>query len=202
MTHTFKFLISAATCAMLVSGSALANPDADLDQDGKISQTEFIDAANKRFLESDLNGDQIVTADERENHRNLMHSKHQEKRFDTIDANGDGFITRDEFASFSDEHKERRQARRDFNDDGEIDRADRRARREKMKERWEKRAERHEGREHRRFHPDANQDGAISWEEHQAATQKLFERLDRNEDGFLEEGEGRRHRMMRHFGRH
>ena len=202
MTRPFKALFASSAILLTIGASAMANPAADIDQDGKISKSEFIDAANQRFLETDIDGNKVITEHERETHRTAKHAQKKAEVFDKMDANSDGVISRTEFTDFSEARQERRDARRDFNGDGEYDRADRQARRQKLKERWEQRAERGEKHEGRGWRPDANKDGVITWEEHQAASEKMFEHLDRNDDGFLEEGENRRRKMRHHMRRH
>ncbi len=193
MTFKSRLIITAGIATLCLGGIAYANPAADADQDGRISKSEFMAAANDRFINTDTNGDALISEDERKAHREVRRSNFQQKRFDQFDQNGDGVITRSEYEAQSENRSERRKMRRDVNKDGQVDRADRDEFREKMRERRKDR----DGKRRGRINPDANSDGFVSRAEHDAATQAMFERLDVNQDGYLEKGEGRQMRKKK-----
>ena len=194
MTFNTRLLMTAGIAVLCLGGTALAQPKADLDQDGRVSKAEFLAAADKRFIETDINGDALISPEERETHRANHHAKMQQRKFDRLDTNSDGVITRAEFDAMSSQRSERRTKRRDLNQDGQVDQADREAFREKMKER---RKDRRKNRAER-ISPDTNEDGFVSRAEHDAATLAMFERLDQNGDGYLEKGESRKMTMKKH----
>lgn len=200
-----KTLALSSLSLLMLSGIATANPKADLDQDGRISKSEFVTEANERFLKTDIDGDGIVTENEREAAKANRHAEFQNEMFTRLDSNGDGFISRSEFDAAAETRREKTSERRDFNGDGKFNREDRDARREKFKQwreggegagfRGEKR--RPSGGDRGRMSPDANDDGVITRAEHDAAVEALFTKLDSNGDGFLEKSEGRKKRGKR-----
>ncbi len=197
MTNSLAII---SVSAFLTLGVAFADPAADTNQDGKISKTEFINAANIRFIETDINGDNFITKEERKAHKEGKRAKRESGRFDRLDANNDGVITRNEFEAHSADRAQMREARRDINQDGNVDQFDKEARREKMREMRKQRGDRQTG-DRRRMNPDADGDGFVSRAEHDAAVEKMFERLDVNGDGYLEKGEGKRRHKRRRFRR-
>ncbi len=206
MNTRHKLSICASFALLLSAGTAVAQPAADLDGDGKISKYEFVTEANDRFESTDINNDGVISDSERQAQKENKRSEVKTKVFDEFDANGDGVITRAEFDAKAEERHAKMEEFRDVNDDGVVDRADRDARREKFRERFEKggRDGRHEGRhEGRRLSPDANNDGVVTRAEHEAAIEAIFDRLDVNGDGFLEKGEGRKRfgKRLKMFGR-
>lgn len=198
MARKANILAFISMTAALAISPALADPAADTNNDGRISKAEFVNAANIRFSESDKNGDNFVSKEERDAHREFRSSERDDARFDRIDQNGDGVITREEFDAHTDMRHAHRESRRDINKDGQVDRQDRVERREKMRERMKERMDRPRGERHARFSPDTDGDGFVSRAEHDVAVEKMFDRLDVNGDGYLEKGEGKRRHKRRH----
>lgn len=203
MKSSIKILALGSVSVLLIAGSALANPKADLDQDGRVSKVEFVSEANQRFIKTDTNSDGMITEAEREVAKSTRQTERQSEQFTRLDANGDGFISQDEFAQAASDRKAKRHERRDLNGDGTVDKADRQAMRRKFKDaRKDRRMERSgenlnpddiaQRRGRKQLSPDANQDGVVTRAEHDAAVEALFTTLDANGDGFLEKGEARR----------
>lgn len=220
MSRTLKLIVMGTT-ALLISGTALAKPQADIDQDGRISQSEFLAAADDRFSTADTNFDGVLTSDEKDaakaQRRGKMKEKIGEKVFGKLDVNGDGFITTDEFDTAAQARADRpgkvgkdgknRFEKLDVNGDSfvtkdEFDTA-MQARGERGKKDGKKRAAKGDGegrlgkRIKNRIDPDANADGVITRDEAQASALTMFARLDADGDGFLTEGEGRKRKGKR-----
>ncbi len=200
------------TAALAAAGLAYAAPKADMNNDGQVTQTEFMAAATTRFVNADANADGVLTKDEMKAARKAKHDARAEKKFEGLDANGDGFVSKDEYDAKRAEKAEKRAERRDLNSDGVVDEADRAIMKEKREarkaEREARRAEREAngetktkgegrrgprgGKKMRGPNPDANGDGVITRAEYEASTLAMFERLDKNADGVLTKGEGRK----------
>ena len=93
--------------------------------------------------------------------------------------------------------------RYDTNLDGELNDAERTV----MKAERDAKGEGKRGRKGKRGkradrpNPDANGDGFISLDEHLDVSEQLFTRLDANADGVLTEGEGRKRKGRRGWGK-
>lgn len=198
------------TAALAVAGLAYAAPKADMNQDGQVTQSEFMAAATTRFVNADTNADGVLTKDEMKAARKAKHDARAEKKFEGLDANGDGFVSKDEYDAQRAERAEKRAERRDLNSDGTVDEADRVLMKEKREarkaEREARRAEREASgaagpnkrggkdgkRRMRGPNPDANGDGVVTRAEYETSTLAMFERLDKNADGVLTKGEGKK----------
>ncbi len=187
MSLLTKLALTTAAATLLVTGTSFAKPSADTDNDGQVTQAEFMDAAKARFSKGDTNADGLISKEERMAARDLRRAEMKSKRFDRMDTNTDGVITRAEFDALADKQSERRES---WRGEGTSDQ-DRDARKLKRKE---MRADRKNKRKERRSMPkvDANADGFISIDEHMAASEAMFLRLDANGDGVLTKGEGRK----------
>jgi len=192
MSFKSKVLIGTSCGLIILSGAAMAAPKADTNQDGQITQAEFIAAANTRFVKMDSNFDGVIDSNETQNARDNRRNEKAEKRFAKLDANSDGFISKDEYNSLQSKRQarqaERRQKRRAATGGEGID-SDTSAKRLKK-------SAKAKDRKARRGHirRDANKDGLITKAEYDAATLAMFARLDANGDGVLTKGEGRKRR--------
>lgn len=206
------------TAALAAAGLAYAAPRADLNEDGQVTQTEFMSAATTRFVNADTDSDGVLTADEMKAARKAKHEERSTKRFEGLDANADGVISKDEYDAKRAQRSEKRAARRDVNGDGVVNEADREAmkakRAEKKAERDARKAERgatvnsesetrkgRKGKRGKRANPDSNGDGVVTRAEYEASTLAMFQRLDANNDGVLTKGEGKRGRKGKRGGR-
>lgn len=70
---------------------------ADVDNDGRISQAEFVQARVGRLTAMDANGDGTVTVEEMRASREARRAERRVAMFDRLDANKDGSISRAEF---------------------------------------------------------------------------------------------------------
>lgn len=161
------------TAALAAAGVAIAAPKADTNNDGQVTQAEFITAAALRFDATDTNADDVLTEVERK-------AAHEARRANRPERG-------------------EKAAKRDINGDGVINEADTEAFKAKRAERKAQREASGEskGRKGRKAgkrgaNPDANGDGVITRAEFDAGTLAMFERLDANSDGVLTKGEGRR----------
>jgi len=197
MTRSKTLIVSGLT-VLLLGGVAFANPEADTDNNGVISKSEFLAHAQAKFDRADQNRDGYISRSEQDNARASHSAERQAKHFDRFDANGDGVITKDEFASTAEAHKDgRRERRKEFREKRDsTDRQDRMERRKAFKER---RAE-HGGKD-RWERVDINGDDLISAQEYMSGAEKMFEFLDADGDGQLSKGEGRKRKKKRGFRR-
>ena len=170
MTKT-KIILLSGVAIFGFSGLALAGPKADLNQDGQVTQSEFMAHAEAKFQSTDFNQDGYLSEDERQQARDQRKSEKQAERFVRADANGDGVISEDEHAAL----KGRKGPRG----------AEAGGKRSKKGPRGGKRAE-------AKVEVDLNGDGLISFQEHMTGAEKKFVAADTNANGILEEGEGRR----------
>lgn len=204
MTKFLKPLLL-STAGLLCAGIAIASPKADINNDGQITQAEFLAEADTRFNATDTNFDGLLTKEEIKAAREAKRAERKAK----IDTNGDGTISDAEKDAAKALRKEKKQARKlaklDTNGDGTISdaekdaakalRDERRAERKaKKKERKAEKGEKGRKGEKRALRGDTNEDGVISRAEFDTATIALFERLDANADGVLTEGEGKKRR--------
>lgn len=84
----------------------------DADKDGKVTAEEAKAFATERFAKRDIDGDGVISREDRETHRAAMRAERRTERFNAIDADGDGMISLDEFTQASNERGERREGRR------------------------------------------------------------------------------------------
>lgn len=196
------------TVALAAAGIAYAAPKADLNQDGQVTQTEFMSAATTRFVTADTNADGVLTDDEMKAARKSQRDEHAARRFEKLDVNGDGVISKSEYDAKRAEIGEKMKERRDVNGDGVVDAADREAHKAERAARkaerdanGEARPDRAEGERKMRGpkgkrggmrgpNPDANGDGVVTRAEYEASTLAMFAKLDANGDGVLTKGEG------------
>lgn len=143
---------------------------ADTDKDGKVSLAEFNAGGEKMFKRFDRDGDGKI---ELKSDRPFM------KRLADADTNEDGVITQDEAGAFGAE----RFKAMDADGDGYLSREERKAA-------WSKGRE--DRREARFKMLDADGNGSVTLAEFQARAEKMFGYMDRNDDGKVEPGEGRR----------
>ena len=178
--------VAALSVAALLAGSAVAQPTSpqnqaaarqarlDPDADGKISQSEFVQARTARLTVLDADSDGQVTREERQAGRQAMRATRAAARFDRLDADKNGEISRPEFDAA-------RTAR------AEGPRQHRRGQRMQGPRaggaRWAHRAERRMDRRMGRG-PDARP-AAIVIAEVQTRAAANFARLDKDSDGFL-----------------
>ena len=80
----------------------------DADNDGRISQAEFVDGRLARLTAADANGDGSVTPEEMRTALQARRAERAEKRFAKLDADGNGAITRAEFDAARSERGPRR----------------------------------------------------------------------------------------------
>lgn len=192
-----KTLAATTLIVGLASGTAFAKKDGalrlDTNGDKQISQTEFLAGAEARFAETDANGDNFISDDERKAHREAKRTDRQDRRFEKTDLDNDGLISKDELEQARANRNAKKAERRDINGDGTVDKADRELFKEKRKAQKAERKERRDASAgQNRVKPDTNEDGFISLDEHMAAAERMFSFLDANADGVLTEGEGKR----------
>lgn len=80
----------------------------DADNDGRISQAEFVDGRLTRLIAADANGDGSVTREEMRTALQARHAERADKRFAKLDTDGNGAITRAEFDAARSERGPRR----------------------------------------------------------------------------------------------
>ena len=80
----------------------------DADNDGRLSQAEFVDGRLARLTAADANGDGSVTREEMRAIMQARHAERADKRFARLDADGNGAITRAEFDAARSERGPRR----------------------------------------------------------------------------------------------
>ena len=199
-------ITSAALILGLTAGIASAQKDGalrfDTNGDKQISQSEFLSGAEARFNEMDVNGDNLISDDEQNAHRESRKNAHLDERFKRADKNNDGVISKDELKQMREakdgkkgDFKQKMRGKLDLNGDGTVDDAEKAEARETFKARKTGQKERYNAfKETKR---DANGDGFISREEHTAASINMFKFLDANDDGVLTEGEGKKRKKRR-----
>lgn len=205
-----KILLKSALIASAAALIMAAGPKADLNQDGQVTKTEFMDRAQAHFVAVDGNSDGFLSEDERKASRVAKAEDKKAKRFSKLDADGDGAISRAEMDAVGEKKKARRSEKKekimerfDTNLDGELSEAERTVLKAERGASGEgrkakgKRGDRMRGKRGDRPNPDANGDGFVSLDEHLTVSEQLFTRLDANADGVLTKGEGRKRRGKR-----
>ena len=81
----------------------------DADNDGRLSQAEFVDGRLARLTAADANGDGSVTREEMRTAMQTRRAERADKRFAKLDADGNGAITRAEFDAARSERGPRRE---------------------------------------------------------------------------------------------
>ena len=116
MKRTAKLAILATVTATLIAGAAVAKHHKgdrgdrgaraeqmfeqwDADKDGKVMLEEMKAAAAERFAARDIDGDGVISREDREAQRAIRRGE----RFDKMDADSDGMISKEEFAAFTPE---------------------------------------------------------------------------------------------------
>ncbi len=180
MTQKLTTSLIAICLATVVSTSAYARPNhlqADTNQDGEISLTEFTAESTARFTAIDTDADGRLSEAERKSHHQLRKSQLADHRFQSLDSNGDGSISRDEFEQATTQHKPKHM---------------------KMKmARMHMKGKMHDQRQK----ADANGDGYIDRAEFEAHTTELFALRDANADGVLSKAD-HEFRKKNHSGHH
>lgn len=80
---------------------------ADTDNDGRISQTEFVSGRVTRLTALDANRDGSVAREEMQDGREARRDEMAGRRFERLDANDDGSISRPEYDAARDTRPER-----------------------------------------------------------------------------------------------
>lgn len=206
--QTMKTLaLASAGAVVLMSVPALAQgPKADLNQDGQVTQAEFMANSADKFTRADVNFDGFIDKAERKGLREQGRMDRTKRTFGKLDANGDGVVTETEMLAAQqargEKKSERRESRKakmlarfDTDGDGTLSDLEKETARATRKEaRGEKRGSKKDrkGKRGKRMKPDANGDGLISQAEFTAGAEALFLKMDANGDGVLTKGEGRR----------
>ncbi|MBL4869997.1 MAG: hypothetical protein JKX72_03475 [Robiginitomaculum sp.] len=164
--------------AASISYTALASPHAhkaDTDKNGEISQTEFNQIRNQRFIAIDTNTDGLLSVDERKAYKEAQKQDRRDRRFSRLDGNGDGSISRLEFDTSATKNSDKKRGH-------------------KMRKHIRKQMIQNPHK------PDTNQDGFIDRAEFDAQAAKIFARRDANHDGVLSKAdrEFRKHRFFGH----
>lgn len=187
--------VTLAAAALLGSGAACAQLEADTDGDGGVSLTEFqagfLEAAERRFQSLDSDGDGRLTGEEARARRDRdrgerateIRSRAADRAVTRLDTDDDGLLTLAEVQAGREEATGEWFAGLDTNSDGQLS-AD------------ELSAQRFGGRDRDglgRVEIDTDGDGAWSLEEVQAVrenfTAERFNRLDDDGDGVISEAE-------------
>jgi Ca2+-binding EF-hand superfamily protein len=123
-----KTLLIATAGAVLMAGGIAAADDgsrverlikkADVNADGVVSVAELVDLRRVRFVQSDTNGDKVVTLQEITAAAKDRRSARLAKRLKRMDTNGNGAIEESEFVA----RVEKRFAKVDKNGDGVLTR--------------------------------------------------------------------------------
>lgn len=147
----------------------------DADNDGRISQAEFMGDRIARLTALDTNRDGTVSVEERRAGMEARRAERQAARFDRLDANKDGSITRAEF------------------DAPRAGRPDRAERAEGGPRGHHMRGGRGHGRDHGRMHGGGRnggeRGGPVVIAEVQARMTERFAAIDTDSDGFLSAAE-------------
>ena len=168
----------------------------DADKDGKVTAEEVKAYAAERFGKRDMDGDGVISRDDRQKHRAAMRDERRTERFNAMDADGDGMISLDEFKQAGPERGERGD-RAERGDRG--DRAERGERGERG-ERREGRRGHHGGKGHHGDHAGKrggkrggkgmrrggrHGGGVLTIQEAEARAMQRFERIDTDSDGVI-----------------
>ncbi len=175
MTKLTSILASGAAIIAL-TGIASANPQADINQDGQITQSEYMAQAQTRFESTDLNQDGYLSEEERKQARQQRMSDRRSDFFAKADTDGDGSISPEEHAALSGPR-----GPKSSGVDGE--------RRDKKGKRGGKRGK---GKAERMAEIDTNGDGLLSYQEYMTSAEQRFAKADANGDGIIGPDEGRR----------
>lgn len=125
-------ILTSTLAALLISGCSLLKPNYndeqmhsylfdkfDSDEDGFISEAEYMDFIDERFLKMDTDRDGTITKEDLYDSRFYMFLPElAEAVFRDSDLNGDGLITEDEMI----EAEELNFAKMDINGDGQLSR--------------------------------------------------------------------------------
>lgn len=201
------FALATAGAAALIAVPALAQgPKADLNQDGQVTQAEFMADSAEKFSRADANFDGFLDETERKGLREKGRTDRTKRAFGKLDANDDGVVTEAEMLAAQEARGEKRGERReamkgkmlerfDTDGDGTLSEAEKETARGARKEaRGEKRGPKDgpKGKRGKRMNPDTDGDGLISQAEFTAGAEALFLKMDANGDGVLTKGEGRK----------
>lgn len=186
---------------------------ADADKSGDVSKAEFRAAAETRFAAMDQNGDGFVTKEEMEAAHAEMRARFEERRterFAALDADGDGKVSLEEMNQAAEKRAaergkdglpERHAARMskffekaDADGDGALTAEELQAAKSKKHDGKKAEGMKDGKRGDRLARLDTDGDGKVSEAEFMARSDKMFEKLDRNDDGKIEHGEGRKNR--------
>ena len=89
--------IAAAQTAPAPQQPAPRHARGDIDNDGRLSQAEFVDARIARLTAQDANGDGSVSREEMQAAKQARRVERADARFTRMDANADGAISRAEY---------------------------------------------------------------------------------------------------------
>lgn len=70
--------------------------EADTDNDGVVTKSEFLAAHEKKFTEIDKDGDGKITEEDIKAHMEAKRQKKKDEWFDKADTDGDGKLSREE----------------------------------------------------------------------------------------------------------
>jgi Ca2+-binding EF-hand superfamily protein len=210
MSKLFTRILTTTAIISTTGASAFAGSPMlekiDTNKDGLIQKAEFTSFADQKFSATDVDGNGLVTKEERKAQRARMGEARAKAKFSKLDRDSNGSISEAEFMAARDARKARVMKRRDVNGDGQVDQQDKMARKEmhkKMKEKMKgkktKHKAAHEGSKHAGMRPkiDTNGDGAVDLAEHQVATLARFAHMDKNSDNVLSADEQRPPKRMR-----
>lgn len=145
----------------------------DADENGQVTAEEVKAFAAKRFARRDVDGDGIVSREDRQNLRKQRREERRTERFEKIDADGDGTITKEEFVAFTPDRGERGKRRGMRGERGE-----RHGMRGHHGHRQGKGKRRGEGRRMGRNAP-------LTIQEAEARALQRFERIDSDDKGYI-----------------
>lgn len=199
-------LASAAALTLITVPAFAQGPKADLNQDGQVTQAEFMADIAEKFSNADVNFDGFIDEAERKGLREQRRAGKTQRAFEKLDANNDGSVSEAEMQAASTARDAKRGDRRetmrgkmleqfDTDGDGTLSDVEKEAAKAARKHKTgEKRAQKgdRKGKRGKRMNPDADGDGLISQAEFTANAEALFLKMDANGDGVLTKGEGRK----------